>query len=111
MRSPPIGAVLPSSAILVFNRPIRALLPKVNKEPSSINANDHYGVLKAYQDKYLRGNDTCKESVFFPTGSTVAVHCEGSGLWMHGIVEKVNNIDHNGWYFVISKVKTGRLIM
>ena len=43
----PIGTGLPSPATLLFNRPIRALLPQMNREPININADEeHYKALK-----------------------------------------------------------------
>ena len=70
----PIGTGLPSPATLLFNKPITALLPQMNREPININADDeHYEALKSCQDKYLKGNDTHKNLLSFPIRSTVAV--------------------------------------
>ena len=77
MTSTPIATGLPSPATLLFKRPIRALLPQINKEQINFDVDDeHYKTLRTCQDKYTKGNDTCKGSFTFPIGSTVAVHCE-----------------------------------
>ena len=47
IRLMPIGAGFPSPATLLFNRPIRALLPHINREPINLNADDgNYEALK-----------------------------------------------------------------
>ena len=87
MKSTPIGAGLP----------IRALLPQMNREPISNNADgEHYEVLKTCQDKYLKGNDACKDSLLFPIRSTVAVQHEYGGSRTHGVVEEANSTYHSG---------------
>ena len=42
MRSTPVGAGLPSPATLLFNRPIRAQLSQMNREPITFNADSEY---------------------------------------------------------------------
>ena len=42
MRSMPIGAGIPSPAMLLLNRQIRALLPQINRETINFNADDIY---------------------------------------------------------------------
>ena len=79
-RSTPINAVLPSLAMLLFNRPIRGLLPEMNREPIKINNDDaQYEALKAHQHKDVKNNDTHKDSLSFPIGSTIAVQHEDGG--------------------------------
>ena len=52
IRLMPIGTGLPSQAILLFNKPIRALLPQINKEPINYSADhENYEVLKSWQNK------------------------------------------------------------
>ena len=42
-------------ATMLFNRPIRGLLPQVNREPIDINNDDaQYKALKAHQNKYIK---------------------------------------------------------
>ena len=66
LRSVPIGTWLPSPVALLFNSPVRGLLPKMNREPININ-NDgaQYGALKAQQDKCVKDNDTEKTRFLF----------------------------------------------
>ena len=40
IRSTPITIGLPNPAILLLNRPIRGLLPKMSREPININIDD-----------------------------------------------------------------------
>ena len=42
MRSTPIGAGLPSPATLLFNRPIKGLLPQITRELFNINGDDKH---------------------------------------------------------------------
>ena len=42
MRSTQIGAGTPSPAILLFNRPIMAWLPKIGRKPINANKDDGY---------------------------------------------------------------------
>ena len=112
MRSTPIDAVLPSPATLLFNRLIRALLCKMNRLPVIFNANDEcYEALQTWQDKYINGSDTHKDSFSFLMGSTLAIQCKDGGLWIHGIVEEVKGTDHHGCSYIIRVRKTGRLIV
>ena len=91
----PIDEGLPSPAILLFKRPIKSLLPQMNREPININNDDiHYEVLKAHHNKYVKNNDTHKDPLSFPTGSTEAVHCEDVEPWMHGVIKEANSSDH-----------------
>ena len=46
MGSTPIGKGLPGPGTLLFNRPIRALLPQINWQPMNSSADDEYYVLK-----------------------------------------------------------------
>ena len=56
---------LPSTAIMLFNRPIRGLLPLMNRELININNDDtHYETLEAIQ-KYNKDNNTAKDPSLF----------------------------------------------
>ena len=77
MRSTPIGTELPIPATLLINRPIRAFLLQINREPFNFDADrEHYEALKTFQDKYIKGNVTHKDSFSFYIGSSTAVKCE-----------------------------------
>ena len=74
IRSGSIGAGLPREAALMFNRHIRALLYQINKELINLNSvNENCEALKLQQDKYLRDNDTPKDSLSFPARSSIAL--------------------------------------
>ena len=52
----------------------------MNRKPISIKNDDaQYKTLKAYQVKYVKNNDTCKDSLSIPVGFTVAFHHEDGG--------------------------------
>ena len=66
---------------MLFNRPIRALLPQIGREPINvINNDEYYEALKSRQETYTKNNDTHKESTFFSAGSTVAVKMDNGVL-------------------------------
>ena len=110
IRSTPVGAGLHSPAMLLFNRPIRGILPKMNRGPININ-NDgtQYKALKSCQDKYVNGNDICKDSLSFPIGSTVSLQCEDGEPWMNGVIEEPNNSDHRWRSSIIKSDKDGQI--
>ena len=55
IRSTPVDAGIPSPATLLFNRPIRSLLPQMNREPINIkNYNAYYEALKIMTVNTLR---------------------------------------------------------
>ena len=106
-----IGAGQASPVTFLFNRPIRALLPQTNREPFNVNADEeNCEPLKSQQDKYLRGNDTCKFSISFPIVSTVAMQREAGGPWMLDVIVEGNSADHNGWLCIVRMTKICRLI-
>ena len=92
IRSILVGTGLPSAASLLFNRPIRALLLQIGKEPINVNNDDEsYEALKSRQEAYTKNNDTHKDSTFFSAGSTVAVQREDGSPWMHGMIMECNS--------------------
>ena len=87
MKSTPVGSGLPSPATLLFNRPIRALLLKINREPINFNDdNEHFEALKTCQDKYTKGSDTQTD-------------------WTHSLVEETNDTEHQRWSYMIRVMK------
>ena len=61
----------------------------MNRELININNYDaQYEAFKALQVKYVKENDTLKDSFSFPMGSTIAMHCKDGGPWMHGGIKK-----------------------
>ena len=57
---------LPGPSRLLFNRPIRGLLPQMHREPINMNTNDaQYKALNAHQNTYVKNNDAHKVLLFF----------------------------------------------
>ena len=52
IRLTPLGTGLPSPATLLFNHPIRGIMPKINRPPIGVNNDDeHYEALVKGQTK------------------------------------------------------------
>ena len=72
------------------------MLPRISREPININKdNGQNEAPKTHHDKYINNNDTQKDSFSSPVGLTVAIQHEDGEPWMHKVIEKVNNSDHN----------------
>ena len=69
-----MGPGLPSSATILFNCPIRRIMPIISRPPVGVNNDEeHYEVL---------------EIMFLvPQDLPVAVQHEDGGLWTHGTAE------------------------
>ena len=101
IRLMPIGAGLSSPAMLLFIRPIRGLLPQMNREPININNNDAcYEALTAHQSKYIKDKDIHKDSFYFPIWSTVTVQCEDGGCWRHSVINEANDSENDGRSYI-----------
>ena len=93
--TPVASAGLPSLARMLFNRPIRALLPYTHSEQINVYKDDDYcEALKSTQEAYTKSNDTDKDSTFIPSASTVMVQMESGSHWMHGMFIESNSKDH-----------------
>ena len=68
--------------MMLYNRPIRALLLQGGKQPININNNYEYKALKLRQETCTKNNDNHKDSTLFSSGSTVVAQMEGGGPWM-----------------------------
>ena len=65
MQSVPVGTGLPSPATVLFNRPIRCLLPQMNRETINVDNDDsHYQALETCQKRYSKDSDTLTILVF-----------------------------------------------
>ena len=106
IRSTPMSAKLPSPAMLLFNRPIRGLLPQMNRGPININNDDGQNeALKSHKIKYVKNNDT--HTHFFLIGFTIAMQNEQGGPWVHVVIKEANSSDHRGRCYVIRVMKMG----
>ena len=75
-----VGTWLLSTASMLFNRPIRALLLQIGSMPININNDDeYYEAIKLRQQAYNKKNDTHKDSTFFSVGFTVVVQMKDKG--------------------------------
>ena len=83
MRSTAIGNDLPIPTTILFNRPTRGLLSKINRTPLTYDYdNKHFDALKQRQQLVGR-HDTGNYFTIIPIGSAVAVQREGGGPWTH----------------------------
>ena len=105
----PLGQGLPSLAMMLFNCPIRGIMPAIPRLPIGIdNDDEHHKVIIKRQAKN-KDKDTSKNFVYLPLGSTLVVQCKDGGLWTHGMIEgKGDNNLHNRSY-IIHIGKTGKL--
>ena len=69
----PIGTGLPSPAILLCNRPIIALLPKLIGTHQFWSSQWKLWGPKTWQDKYLKELYTCRDSISLPVESMVSL--------------------------------------
>ena len=86
-----VGACLPSPAMMLFNRTIRALLLQIGRQQTNTN-NDYefYEALQSRQEAYIKNNDTCND------GSIVGVQMEDGGPWTHSMISEGNSEDDHG---------------
>ena len=66
--------------------------------------------IKAFQVKYLTGNDNCKDPLSFFVRPTTAVQCKDDGSWMHRVNEEVNSTVHNIWSYIIRITNVSTMI-
>ena len=70
---------------MLFNRPFRALLPQIGRQPININIDvEYYKALKWRQEAHTK-NDT-HNAYLFSSGSTGLDQMEDKGPLMHGII-------------------------
>ena len=69
----PLGPGFPSPATILFNCPIRGIMPKINNE-------EHYEAILNRQTKDDKNQGNPRNYVFILTGPTIAVKCEDGGL-------------------------------
>ena len=91
-----ISPRLPSPVTLLFNRPARGLLPKLNRPPISYDndANSNMALVNKQPHAYV-DVDTYADIPFLPTGSTVVVQGKDAEIWTHGTEVGHVSDDHN----------------
>ena len=77
----------------------------------NINIGDaEYEAFKAHQNKYIKDNDTYKNSLHknslpFPMRSTVGMQHEERAPWTYGFIDAANNSDHRGGSYIMIVMK------
>ena len=93
-RSTLIGARLPCSAMMLFNRTRRTLLPQIGREPINFsNDGEYYETLKSKKEAYTKNNDTHKDSASFSIGSTIT-HLSNRAIKVGIVTTMVNDKAH-----------------
>ena len=106
-----LGPELPSPATLLFNHPIRGIMPIIRRPPVGVNNDEeHHEILENSQTKDDKNQGTPRNYVSFPKGSTVAVQCEDGGPWTYGTVEGKGDHNHHEQSYNICITKTGQLV-
>ena len=106
-----LGQGLPSPTTMLFNYPMRGIMPIINRPPVGIdNDEKHHKVLIIRETKNDKGKDTSVHFVSIPIESTVAVQWEEGGLWTHDIIEGKGDQNHHDKSYHIHITKTGRLV-
>ena len=95
---------LPNPVILLFNKPVRGILPKLNRLPILID----YGSDNCCSYKKWR-RSWYKNIPFLSSGSTVVVGWEDRGSWMHGAIVGYRSDDHNGRSYKVQVTKIGHI--
>ena len=90
-----LGPRLLSPAMLLFNRPVRGLLPVLSRSMILFdnNGNNHAAPIKRWHHANA-DIDTCKNLSFLHTKSTVAIQYEGGESWTHGTIVRHGSDDH-----------------
>ena len=93
IRVTPLEPGLLNCATLLFNYPMRGIMPTINRLPiNSGNDDEHNKVPVNRQRKKIR-NMINQKLCFFSIRSTLVVQCEDGKPWTHGTV--VGRGDHN----------------
>ena len=108
---PPLGPGLPSPATMLFNCPIRGIMPIINRQlVGRDNGEEYYEVLIKRQTKDDKNQGTLRNYVSIPIGSTVVVQHEDGGLCIHGTVEGKGDHNHHDRSYNICITRTGHLV-
>ena len=74
IRSTPLGPRLPSPTRLLFNHPIRGIMPSINRSLIGVSSDDeYYEALVKRQRRNDKNDDTSRNYALIPIGSTVDV--------------------------------------
>ena len=111
IRMNPLGLGLPSLGTMLFNCPIRGIMPIISRPPTG---EDYYEVLVLVlvnrQTKNDKNQGTPRNYDSILTGFTVAVKCGDGTLWIHGTIEGKGDHNHHERSYNICITKKGPLI-
>ena len=111
IRTIPQGQGLPSPAMLLFNDPVRGIMPVMDRVLINTSYDDvHHKVLVNRQCRNEEGKDSSQNFVSLSIGSTVVVQQEDRGLWTHGTIEDKGDHNHHDRSYKICITKTGKII-
>ena len=107
-RTTPLGQGLPSPATLLFNCPVRGIMPVMDRPPININKDyEHHKALVNRQYRNEQGKDTSKKFVSLPIESTVTVQQADRG---HGPIDDKGDHNHHDRSYKIHITKTEKII-
>ena len=111
IRSTPPRQGLPSPATLLFNCPVRGIIPIIDRPQVNTNNDDEiHTALVNRQYRNEQSIDTSRNLVSLPIRSTVVVQQGDGGPWTHGTIEDKGSHNHHYRSYKIHITKTGRII-
>ena len=112
IRITPLGLGFPSLGAMLFNHPIRGIMPIISRLSICLNNDEeHYEVPVNRQTKNYKNQGTPRNYVSILTGSTVAVQHEDRGLQTHGTIEGKGDHNHHERSYNICITKTRWLVI
>ena len=108
MRMTPKGLEHPSLATMLFNCPIRGIMPIISRPPIGVNNDEeYYEVLVNRKTEDNKNQGTPRNYISILTGFTIVVQREDGGPWTHGPIEGKSDNNHNERSYNICITKTG----
>ena len=102
IRSTLTGHGLLSSATVLFKRPVRCLLPEINRLPKLYNFDNHHCDASKQRQHWVHKHDTHIDFNIIPEKSTVVVQREDGGPWKHGTVVEHGINEYNSRSYKIT---------
>ena len=108
----PLGPGLPSPVTMLFNCPIRGIMPIIDRPVVGKDNIEglHELLIKRQTKENQNKQGTPRNYVSIPTGSTVVVQYEDKGLWTHDTVEGKGDHNHHNKFYNICITRTGQLV-
>ena len=106
-----LGQGLPSPATMLFNCPIRGIMPVINRPPfSTNNDDDHHKVLIDRQNRNDKGKDASRNFVSLSIESTASGPMRGQGTVDDGTTEGKGDHNHHNTSYKICITKTENIV-